>query len=62
MLRTILIAAWSLGLLFFAWEFVTAGSLPKRYAKASPTAFRVADILFGAVAALTLYYLITDPS
>ena len=62
MLRTVLIAIWSLGLLFFVWEFVTTKSLPERYGKLKPGVFRLADALFAAAIGLTLYYLITDPS
>ncbi|HEY8108681.1 MAG TPA: hypothetical protein VIF43_01600 [Patescibacteria group bacterium] len=62
MLRSILIAVWSLALLFFVWEFVFAKTLPGRYAKASPNTFRVVDILFAAAIGLTLYYLVTDLS
>jgi hypothetical protein len=60
MLRTILIIVWLVALGFFVWEFVNARKLPTMYGKASPNAFRIADVLFGAAVLLTLYYLITD--
>lgn len=58
-MRTFLIIAWLVGLGFMVWEFVSAGSLPERYGKAKPNSFRIADIIFGAVIILTLYYLFT---
>ena len=57
-MRELLIVLWSLGLLFFIWEFIVAKSLPGRYAKAKPSSFRIADVLFGVTVVLTLIYLV----
>lgn len=60
MLRALLIVAWSASVLFFVWEFVMANSLPERYSKLNPNTFRIVDVAFLVVVALTLYYLIAD--
>lgn len=56
-MKGFLIAGWLALLAFVAWEFVVAHDLPAKYGSLSPAAFRVADILIGVLALLSIFYL-----
>lgn len=55
-MRLLLIAGWAGLLMFVLWEFISAGSLPGKYANLSPVVFRIADVLIGALALLSIWY------
>lgn len=60
-MRTFLIGAWAAASVFFVWEFLAADSIPAKYAKANPWAFRAVDVIFLVVIVATIIYLYKHP-
>ena len=56
-MNKLLMVLWTVALGFFIWEFVTANSLPAKYANLTPVFIRTVDVAFALITILTLIYL-----
>lgn len=56
-MKYVLITLWLIAIGFFVWEFANAEGLPKRYANAKPSSFRIVDSLFTVVTIATIWYI-----